>query len=123
MNQRLDILRAGPLAQAPQDLIDDIPPDVIDQIPDSVIDQLRDGVIDKIPDDIVDQLPTSVTDRIPDGLLESASANPVLAGILIVVGVLALIVFVFGIVKSAIKAAVFGGVLAAAAWYWYFQIQ
>ncbi len=108
--------------QAPEDLIDEIPPDVRDRIGDEVIDQLRDGVIDKIPDNVVDQLPEGVADRIPDGLLESASANPVLAAILIGVGVLAVVIFVFGIVKSAFKAAFFAGVIGAAAWYWYFYI-
>ncbi len=107
--------------QAPEDLAD-LPPDVADRIPDEVLDQLRDGVIDKIPDSVVDQLPDGVVDRIPDGLLESATANPALSAILIGVGVLAVVIFLFGIVKSAFKAAFFAGVIGAAAWYWYFNI-
>ena len=110
------------LFQAPEELIDELPPDVADRIGEEVIDQIRDGVIDKIPDNIVDQLPEGVADRIPDGLLESASANPVLSAILIGVGVLAVVIFLFGIVKSAFKAAFFAGVIGAAAWYWYFNV-
>ena len=109
------------LFQAPEDLAD-LPPDVADRIPDEVLDQLRDGVIDKIPDAVVDQLPEGVADRIPDGLLESAAANPALTAILIGVGVLAVLIFVFGIVKSAFKAAFFAGVIGVGAWYWYFNI-
>ena len=107
--------------QAPEEL-EDVPPDVLDQIPDEVVEQLRDGVIDKIPENVVDQLPTGVADRIPDGLLEGASANPVLTVILIGVGVLAVVIFLWGLVKSAFKAAFFAGVIGAAAWYWYFNI-
>ena len=107
--------------QAPEEL-EDVPTDVLDQIPDEVVEQLRDGVIDKIPETVVDQLPEGVADRIPDGLLESASANPVLSVILIGIGVLAVAIFLYGIVKSAFKAAFFAAVVGGAAWYWYFNI-
>ena len=32
-------------------------------------------------------------------------------------------VFVWGIMKQAIKAAIFGGVLSVAAWFWYFNVR
>ena len=123
MAKRIDGLGGGVVAQEPDNLIDQLPDDVLDRLPDDVIGDLRDGVIDKIPEDLVDQLPTSVTDRIPDGLLESASADPLLAAILIGVGALAVLVFLFGVFKSAFKAAFLAAVVGGGAWIWYFSIQ
>ena len=106
------------LAQEP---LDQLPPDVVDQLPDDIVDQLQDGIIERIPDDVIDRLPESVTDRIPSDLLDAASANPTLTAILIGVGVLAALVFVWGVVKSAWKAAFFAAVVGGAAWFWYFN--
>ncbi len=101
-----------------------IPPDVIDQIENidpSVADRIRDGVLDQIPEDIADRLPATVVDRLPDGLIESAGADPALLAVLAIVGGLAVIIFVWGVVKSAFKAALFAGVVGAAAWFWFFN--
>ena len=99
------------------DIIDQLDPDVVDQLDPGILQQLRDGVIDKIPEDAVDKLPTSVRERIPDGLIKFASDNPALAIIFAIIGVLAILGFLFSIFKSAIKQAVFWGVLAAVAWF------
>ncbi len=120
---RIDGTGGGLFAQDPVSPLDQIPDDVLDRLPDNVVDQLRDGVIDKIPADLIDQLPVSVTDRIPAGLLESASADPVLAAILIGVGALAVLIFLFGVFKSAFKAAFLAAVVGGGAWIWYFSIQ
>lgn len=112
-------MRTVQLAQDPT-----IPPDVLDQIENvdpSVADRIRDGLLDQVPEDVVDRLPASVVDRIPDGLLESASADPALLAVLAIVGGLAVLVFVWGVVKSAMKAALFAAVVGAAAWYWFFN--
>jgi hypothetical protein len=58
-----------------------------------------------------------------DEIIETVKANPQLLAILIGVGVLTAVLFVWGIMKHAIKAAVFGGILSVAAWYWYFNIR
>ena len=42
---------------------------------------------------------------------------------LIVVGVLTLGLFIWGVVKQVFKAALFGGLASAATWYWYFNIR
>ena len=96
-----------------QSVVDNIPEEVLERLPDDVRQQLEDGVIDKIPQDIVDRLPEGLQDSIPSGLIEAATSNPLFA----VIGVLAIIGFGYGVVKSAFKAAVFFGVLAAVAWF------
>ena len=104
-----------------QSVVDDLPQDVVDELPEDVITDLRDGVIDKIPEDVVDRLPEGVRDQIPDSLVEFATGNPGFAAFLAVVGVIAVIGFVWGIAKSAIKAVLFFGVVGAAAWFLFFQ--
>lgn len=68
--------------------------------------------------------------QIPDDLPERAGqivdqvkANPVLLAMLIGVGVITAVVFLWGIVKQAFKAAIFAGLLSVGAWYWYFNIR
>jgi hypothetical protein len=109
------------MTQLAQEPLDELPPDVVDQLPDDIVDQLQDGIIDRIPDEVIDRLPESVTDRIPSDLLDAASANPTLTAILIGVGVLAVAIFIWGVVKSAWKAAFFAAVVGGAAWFWYFN--
>jgi len=104
-----------------QSTIEELPPDVVEQLPDDVVTDLRDGIIDKIPEDVIERLPESVQDRVPDSLIEFTSANTGFAAFLAVVGVLAIAGFVWGVAKSAVKAAVLSGVVAAAAWYLFFQ--
>ena len=73
---------------------------------------------------------TSVLDRVPDEVRDKADEivttvkdNPQLAAMLAGVGVLTAALFVWGVVKQTVKAAVFGGVLSAGAWIWYFSLQ
>ena len=56
-------------------------------------------------------------------LIEAAKADPVLAGVLIGVGVLTALIFVVGLGKQAFKAALVGAILSAGTWYWYFNIR
>lgn len=98
-----------------QSIVENIPEEVLERLPDDVVQQLKDGTLDKIPQDIVDRLPEGLQDSIPSGLIEAAGSNPLFA----LIGVLAIIGFGYGVVKSAFKAAVFFGVLAAAAWYFF----
>ncbi len=101
--------------------IDDIPPEVVEELPDDILKKLQDGVLDQIPDDIVDSLPDAVQDKIPEGLLEAASSNPTFAKVLLVIGVIAVIGFVFGVVKSAVKWMIYSAILGVGAWYLFFQ--
>jgi len=96
-----------------QSAVDSIPEEVLERLPDDVRQQLEDGVIDKIPQDVVDNLPEGLRDSIPSGLIEAATSNPLFA----VIGVLAVLGFVYGVVKSAFKAAVSFAVIAAGAWF------
>ena len=104
-----------------QSAVEEIPQDVADELPDDILQQLRDGVIDKIPEDVVERLPDSVQDRIPEGLVDLASSNGAFTAILAVAGVLAVVGFVWGIAKSAMKAVLFFGLVAAVAWFLFFQ--
>jgi len=103
------------------DLVDDLPPEVVEDLPPSIIDQIRDEGLDTLPDSIVDQLPDSVVDKIPSEFLDAASSDPALTALLVVVGILALVGFFYGVAKSAFKAALFFGLVAAAAWFLFFN--
>ena len=102
--------------------IGDLPPEVVEELPPGVVDQIKDGLLDKIPEDVVSELPASIQDKIPEGLLEAASSNPALARVLLVIGVLAVLGFVFGVVKSAVKWMIYSAILGVAAWYFFFQV-
>ena len=112
-----------PVLRAQEEDLSGIPQEVLDRLPPDVVDQLRDGVLDKIPEDVLERLPASITDRIPDGFLESASANPMLVGILLIIGVLAVLGFFYGVAKSFFKMAIYSGIAGAIAWFWYFNIR
>ena len=101
--------------------IDELPTDVVDELPDDVVEQIKDGLLDKIPDDVVENLPETIQDKIPEGLLEAASSNPTFTKVLLVIGVLAVIGFVFGVIKSAVKWMIYSGILGVAAWFFFFQ--
>ena len=101
--------------------IEDLPPEVIDSLPDDVVQQIKDGLLDKIPDDIVDSLPGAVQDKIPEGLIEAAAANTAFTKVLLAIGVLAVIAFIFGVVKSAVKWMIYSAILGVGAWYFFFQ--
>jgi hypothetical protein len=66
--------------------------------------------------------PITIPERAEE-IVDTVKANPVLASVLIGVGVLTLAVFVWGMMKQVVKAAIFGGVLSAVAWFWYFNIR
>ena len=100
-----------------QSVTDKIPEEVLEKLPEDIRRQLEEGAIDKIPQDIVDKLPEGLRDSVPTGLIEAASANPLFA----IIGVLALIGFGYGVVKSATKAVVFFAVLAAIAWFFFLK--
>jgi hypothetical protein len=66
--------------------------------------------------------PITIPERAEE-IVDTVKANPTLAAILIGVGLLTLAVFVWGMMKQVFKAAIFGGLLSAAAWFWYFNIR
>ena len=101
--------------------LEELPPDVVEELPPDIIQQLKDGIIDRIPEDVVDRLPDSVADKIPSGMIEFASSNPGMAVVLAIIGVVAIIGFIYGVMKSAVKVMVFSAVAGGAAWYFFFQ--
>lgn len=107
--------------QVAQSQLDKLPPDVVDSLPANIVQQLRDGVIDKIPDSVVNKLPVSIQDKIPAGLLEAAAANPGFTKVLLGIGILAVLGFVWGVFRRAVKISVYSGIAAAVAWYFFFQ--
>ena len=68
------------------------------------------------------QVPGDFSQRAGE-IVDKAKENPTLAAILLVIGLLAIVVFFWGIVKQAFKAALFAGVLGAVAWFWYFNVR
>ncbi|WKZ82504.1 MAG: hypothetical protein QY307_10540 [Acidimicrobiia bacterium] len=68
------------------------------------------------------QIPVTIPENAEE-IIDQVKENPVLAAILLGVGLLTAFVFVWGITKQAFKAAIFGGLLSAAAWYWYFNVR
>ena len=56
-------------------------------------------------------------------IVETVKANPVLMWTLVGVGVFTALIFVFGILKHAFKAAFLFAILSVAAWIWYFNIR
>ncbi len=107
-----------PLAQVE---IEDLPPEVVEELPTDVVDQIKDGLLDKIPEDVVSELPQSIQDKIPEGLLEAAASNPAFTRVLLVIGILAVIGFIFGVIKSAVKWMLYSAIVGVAAWYFFFQ--
>lgn len=107
-----------PLAQI---TIDEVPPEVVDELPDDVVQQIKDGLLDKLPDDVVESLPDAIQSKIPEGLLDAASSNPTFTKVLLVIGVLAVVGFVVGVIKSAVKWMFISGILGVVAWYFFFQ--
>ena len=102
--------------------IDDLPPEVVDELPNDIVDQIREGLLDKLPEDVVSDLPASIQDRIPEGLLDAASSNPTLTTVLLTIGVIAVVGFIFGVIRSAVKMMFISAILGVAAWYFFFQV-
>ena len=105
--------------------IEDLPPEVVEQLEElepEVVGDLRDGTIDQIPEELVDRLPTSLQDQVPDALIDVAAANPGFTAALVIIGILAVLLFAWAIFKSAVRIAVFSGILGAAAWFWFFRV-
>lgn len=104
--------------------LDAIPPEVLSELLErepEVIDDLRNGRLDEIPDNVVDRLPTDLVDQIPSDLI--ASVNPALLAIVAGVALLALAGFFYGVVKAAMKAALFFAVVAIVAGYLFFTLS
>jgi hypothetical protein len=109
--------------------VEEIPDEVLEELPDDVVQRLRDGIIDRVPEDVYEDLSQrakdAMLDRVPDfvpeSVIDAVSNNPGLAAVLAIVGVLAVIGFMYGVAKSAFKAIVFFGVLAAVSWFLFAQ--
>lgn len=56
-----------------------------------------------------------------EGLFDRISSSSTLTKVLLVVGVLALAGFIFGIVKSAVKWMFISAIIGVAAWFFFFQ--
>ena len=61
-------------------------------------------------------------DALQQQFVETVKANPVLMWTLVGVGVFTALIFVFGILKHAFKAAFLFAILSVAAWIWYFNV-
>jgi transposase len=71
---------------------------------------------------VLAQLPGDLPDK-ANQIVDQVKANPVLLAMLIGVGVITAVIFLWGITKQVFKAAIVAGVLSVGAWYWYFNIR
>ena len=72
------------------------------------------------------RLAQAVTPTLPEQgeeIIQQINSNPQLKWTLIGIGAFCALVFVFGIIKHAFKAAILFAVLSVAAWIWYFNIR
>lgn len=105
-----------PAAGAQTNPVDELPPAVVEELQEQapeVLRQLQDGTIDRIPDNVVERLPTTVVDQIPASLL--TGRNVVLLGVLAVIALVSMMGFFYGVMRSAMKAALFFAVLGGLA--------
>lgn len=93
--------------------IESLPQEVLDRFPEEV-EKLRTGATDKISEEVIDALPADVVDRIPESLLASGVSTTFIVVLAIIAG-LALMGFLWGVMRAAIKAAVFFLILAVIA--------
>lgn len=96
--------------------LSDLDDEILERLPTDVIEAINDGSLTRLPKSVVDSLPDQVSNSIPNSLIEAANANPVLALILVICGVIGIIGFLYGVFKSGIKTALFFGVVAACSW-------
>lgn len=119
----MTLLVTGATGAAAQDLTDQIPAEVLAELearePD-IVAGLRDGSLDEIPQSVVDRLPGQLGELVPTDLVAGTSGTFI--AILIIVGVIAVAGFFYGMVKAAIKAALFFGVIAAIAFFLLFTL-
>lgn len=93
--------------------IEALPQELRDRFPEEV-DKLRTGATDKISEEVIDALPPDVVDRIPESLLASGVSTTFIVILAVIAGV-ALLGFIWGVVRAAMKAALFFLVLAVIA--------
>lgn len=101
--------------------VDQLPPEVIEALPQDILTGLEDGTLDRIPAETLEKLTPDVADRVPDSLAEVASDNPGLAIILVLIGLASIAGAIWGAIKGFLKVAILLGVIAAVAWYWFFN--
>ncbi len=71
---------------------------------------------------IAQTIPQDIQEHV-DEARDLVNSNPQLKWTLIGIGAFCALVFVFGIIKHAFKAAVLFAILSVAAWIWYFNIR
>ncbi|NNE75238.1 MAG: hypothetical protein HKN26_16350 [Acidimicrobiales bacterium] len=119
-----DIGADCPIEGVPQDLPADLSAEAaakLEELQPEIICDFRAGRIDEIPEGVVAALPESVQNIIPDSLVAKAGDNPTLALILVIVGILSVFGAIWGAIKGFLKMALILGVIAVAAWIWYFN--
>ena len=105
-------------SQTSTDPLAQLPSEVRENLPTDVVEGLRDGSLDAIPSDVVDDIKarvsTDVFNRVPTELLEDPT-NRALIAVLGLVAVFSFAGFVWGVMKSAMKAAIFFAIVAVIA--------
>lgn len=100
------------------EVVDRLPPEVVENLPADVLEGLSDGTLSEIPTDIMDnledRLPSDVLDRVPAEFLADPT-NRLVIGVMAVIALVSVAGFLYGVMKSAMKAAFFFAVVAAVA--------
>jgi hypothetical protein len=71
---------------------------------------------------VAQTIPPNIQEHV-DEARDLVNANPQLKWTLIGIGAFCALIFVFGIIKHAFKAAFLFAILSVAAWIWYFNIR
>lgn len=101
------------------DLAEELPDEVLEQLEPTLREQIESGARDRLPEDAYDALPDSLQDRVPADLVAFADSNRTLTIILLLVGLLSIAGFLYGVAKSAFKAAGFFAIVGTIAWFWF----
>lgn len=101
-----------------EDVVSQLPEEVVEALPLDVLEQLENGTLDEIPADVADQVKDRVSaevfDRVPSDLLEDPT-NQALLAVLGIALAISLAGFLWGVMKSAMKAAGFFAIVAVIA--------
>ncbi len=110
------------IAQGDESTItDDLPQEVLDALPDDIREEIESGVRDQIPENIVDDLTPDIANQIPSGLVGAATSNPGLTAVILIIAVLAVMGAIYGAIKGFLKVAIGLGIIAAIAWFFFFN--
>lgn len=104
----------SPVDQLPDEVLDRVPQDILDGLRDGTLDEIPGEFIEDLPNDIIDALPEELKTFIPDSLL-AGGASTTFVIVMGAIAALSVLGFLWGVAKSAMKAALFFALVAVVA--------